>query len=67
MGDYDKASTYFFEASQIGPPKFFTKLEMMIIISRTIEEQQAASEEEGEEEAYRMVWLFILLYFIASM
>lgn len=54
MGQHEKANNYFFEAAQIGPPKLFTKLEMMIIISRTIEEGTADDDVE-EEDAYKMV------------
>jgi hypothetical protein len=35
---FDAASTYFFESCTEGPPKYFTKLEMMVIISRNIED-----------------------------
>jgi hypothetical protein len=51
---HDKASNYFFEATQIGPPKFFTKLEMMCIISRNIEEA-GKSTDDNSDDAYKMV------------
>lgn len=54
LGLHEKANTYFFEASEVGPPKFFTKLEMMMIISRTIE-QENSNEDTEEEGAYKMV------------
>jgi len=54
LGQHEKANTYFFEASEVGPPKFFTKLEMMMIISRTIE-QENSNEDTEEEGAYKMV------------
>lgn len=37
MGDSDAANNYFFESCQIGPPKLFSKIEMMAIISRNLE------------------------------
>lgn len=49
----DAANGYFFEASQLGPPKLFSKLEMMVIISRIIEE--GGGDDDGNDEAYRMV------------
>lgn len=54
LGLHEKANTYFFEASELGPPKFFSKLEMMMIISRTIE-QESANEDSEEDGAYKMV------------
>lgn len=59
LGDYDKASDYFFEANQSGPPKFFSQIEMMTIISRNLEEMNANGEGEDNEDAYRMVQKFI--------
>ena len=53
LGQYEKANSFFFEAQQVGPPKFFTKLEMMVIISRLIEEMQG--EENADDDAYQMV------------
>jgi tetratricopeptide (TPR) repeat protein len=60
LNRYEKANNYFFEASQLGPPRFFTKLEMMVIISRVIEEN--GGEEDGNDEAYKMVSLIYLLH-----
>ncbi len=53
LGQYERANGYFFEAQQVGPPKFFTKLEMMVVISRLIEELQG--EENSDDNAYKMV------------
>jgi tetratricopeptide (TPR) repeat protein len=53
LDQYEKANSYFFESQQVGPPKFFSKLEMMVIISRLIEELQG--EENADEDAYKMV------------
>ena len=60
LGMHEKANSYFFEASEIGPPKFFSKLEMMMIISRTIE-QESANDETEEDGAYKME-RFLLCY-----
>eukprot|EP01039_Chlorochromonas_danica_P006332 gene6332-6983_t len=46
------AHGYFFEASQLGPPKNFSRLEIMIVLSR-LEEQNA---DFGNDEAYRMLY-----------
>ncbi len=54
----ESANNYFFEAAQVGPPRFFNKLEMMIIISRTIEELQG---EDADEDSYRMVHAHLAL------
>lgn len=71
LEEYDQAVNYFFEAIQIGPPKFFSKMEMMIIISRNLEKMKTKNEDvydagdtqtlassitQGDgEEAYKMV------------
>jgi tetratricopeptide (TPR) repeat protein len=51
---HDKASNYFFEATQIGPPKLFSKLEMMCIISRNIEESSRGADDSNDP--YKMVF-----------
>jgi len=58
LNQHEKANSYFFEASQAGPPKFFSKLEMMAIISRLIEEYQG--EENADDDAYRMVSIHLI-------
>lgn len=55
LGDYDRASEFFFEATQTGPPRYFSQIEMMTIISRNLEEMNADGEGEDNEDAYRMV------------
>ena len=55
LGDYDRASDFFFEATQAGPPRYFSQIEMMTIISRNLEEMNADGEGEDNEDAYRMV------------
>jgi tetratricopeptide (TPR) repeat protein len=68
LRQYETANNYFFEAAQVGPPRYFTKLEMMIIISRLIEELQG--EEDADEDSYRMVHahmiLDVLLLFLSA-
>jgi tetratricopeptide (TPR) repeat protein len=59
LGQCEKANNYFFEAQEVGPPKFFTKLEMMVIISRLIEEMQG--EDNADDDAYKMVHAHMLL------
>lgn len=54
LGQHERANSYFFDASEVGPPRLFSKLEMMMIISRTIEEEHANDDTE-EEDAYKMV------------
>jgi tetratricopeptide (TPR) repeat protein len=51
LGNHDQAAGQFFEALKLGPPRLFSKLEMMFIISRNIEE----SAKEPSDEAYGMV------------
>jgi len=38
--NYEKASNLFFESKECGPPTYFDKIEMMIVISRNLEELQ---------------------------
>ena len=54
LGNFDKAGSYFFEAMNIGPPRLFTRLDMMFIVARTLEESTADSD-EPVEDGYRMV------------
>jgi len=54
-GLFDEASNYFFEATSSGPPRFFSKLDMMFVISRNIDEE-GATNGEPNEEAYEMVF-----------
>jgi tetratricopeptide (TPR) repeat protein len=59
LHEHDKASNYFFEATQTGPPRFFSKIEMMTIISRNLEEMGMEGEEDSDN-AYRMVRTIVL-------
>eukprot|EP01038_Epipyxis_sp_PR26KG_P009292 gene9292-12520_t len=62
LNQYDQASNYFFEATQMGPPKHFSKIEMMIIISRNLEKMGSdANAEDSNEEAYKMVYDHLVL------
>ena len=54
QGNHEQAASYFFEATQLGPPRLFSKLEMMFIISRNIEES-AKDKDEPCDDAYEMV------------
>lgn len=55
LGMHDKAATYLFEAMKQGPPRYFSKLEMMFLISRNIEEN-AKRRGENCDDAYRIVF-----------
>lgn len=54
QGDFDKAGSYFFEAMNIGPPRLFSRLDMMFIVARTLEEATKDSD-EPVEDGYKMV------------
>jgi len=60
LGEHEKANEFFFEANELGPPRLFTKLEMMMIISRTIEEHHRHDDAE-QDDAYRMVHAHLIL------
>jgi len=62
LGMYDRANDYFFEATDNGPPRYFSQIEMMTIISRNLEEMNAEGEGEDNEDAYRMVKTNLLLF-----
>ena len=55
LGVHDIAATYLFESIQQGPPRYFSKLEMMFLISRNIEEN-AKRRGDQCEDAYRIVF-----------
>ncbi len=59
-GHHDEAANFLFEATQSGPPRFFSKLDMMFIISRNIEEE-GMKQGEPNEEAYEMVFQHLKL------
>ena len=64
-GLFDEASNYFFEATQSGPPRFFSKLDMMFIISRNIDEEGSLTGEPNEE-AYEMVFTHLKMEGLVS-
>lgn len=55
MGDYERASTFFFEANESGPPRYFSQIEMMTVISRNLEVMNADGDGDDNEDAYKMV------------
>eukprot|EP01032_Pedospumella_encystans_P015110 gene15110-17310_t len=61
LGMYDRANDYFFEATDNGPPRYFSQIEMMTIISRNLEEMNAEGEGEDNEDAYRMIHTHLLM------
>lgn len=54
QGRHDEAANFFFEATQMGPPRLFSQLEMMFIISRNIE-ASSRDKDEPSDDAYGMV------------
>lgn len=54
LREYETANNYFFDAIQNGSPRFFTKIEMMTVISRNLEEMNTEGDEETDN-AYHMV------------
>lgn len=56
LREYETANNYFFDAIQNGPPRYFTKIEMMTVISRNLEEMNAEIDEDTDN-AYHMVSL----------
>lgn len=59
LGKYEQAGQYFFETLQTGLPKFFTKSDIMFILSRSFEQlgynQAQSNLEHAVEEGYVMV------------
>ena len=59
LKQHERANYYFFEATQFGPPKCFTKIDMMTIISRTLEEMKDDVDFDEDDGAYQIVsWAF---------
>ena len=52
--DFDRAGSYFFEAMNSGPPKLFTRLDVMFIVARNLE-QSTQDDDVPVEDGYRMV------------
>jgi hypothetical protein len=57
MGDFDKAGSYFFEAMNMGPPRLFSRLDMMFIVARTLEES-TADRRESTDQTHRIFSFF---------
>ena len=58
LGKHEQAGQYFFEAIQIGTPKFFTKSDLMFILSRSFEQLGFETKTTGSdpvEDGYVMV------------
>ena len=70
LKNYEKANSYLFDSIQAGPPRYFSQIEIMTIISRNLEEAGEGDMEEENEDAYRMVQcltykcLFFLFFFV---
>lgn len=64
QGDFDRAGSYFFEAMNLGPPRQFTRVDMLFIVARTLEESSqvvaATSGGEPEMSGYRMCYDYIV-------
>lgn len=66
MGKHEQAGQYYFESIQIGAPKFFSKSDLMFILSRSFEQlgfETKASGTDPVEEGYIMVLFFIPIVF----
>ena len=65
LGQFERASDFFFESIEAGPPRPFSRIEMMMVIARNLEEMQSSEEATGKAahnspdgsdyEAYKMV------------
>jgi hypothetical protein len=58
MGKHEQAGQYYFEAIQIGAPRFFSKSDLMFILSRSFEQLGFETKSSGAdpvEEGYIMV------------
>lgn len=57
---HDSAAKYFFDALQVGPPKLFSKLDMMFLVSRNIE-ASSRDTDEITNDAYQMVYEHLII------
>lgn len=67
IGKHEQAGQYYFEAIQLGAPKFFTKSDLMFILSRSFEQlgfETKASGTDPVEEGYIMVLFVNFFIFI---
>lgn len=53
-GNFDQAGKHMFQSIQTGPPKFFSKSEMLFMLSRTFE-QSGTLDDSRAEDGYFMV------------
>ena len=63
IGQFEKANNYFFDSIQVGPPRHFSQIDMMIIISRNLQELNSDTE---NDEAFRTVRI-CLTHFINTL
>jgi hypothetical protein len=69
MGKHEQAGQYFFEAIQIGVPKFFSKSDLMFILSRSFEQlgfETKATGTDPVEEGYQMVGFLFYISMICD-
>ncbi len=57
---HDSAAKYFFDSLQVGPPKLFSKLDMMFLVSRNIEASNRDAD-EATNDAYQMVYEHLII------
>lgn len=63
LGKYEQAGHYFFETIQLGLPKFFTKSDLMFILSRSFEQlgyETKTDANDPVEDGYVMVFTHML-------
>jgi hypothetical protein len=59
IGKYEEAGKFFFETIQLGLPKFFTKSDLMFILSRSFEQlgfDVRMNNTDSTDEGYQMVY-----------
>jgi tetratricopeptide (TPR) repeat protein len=61
LNKFEDACNYFLEAAVIGPPKYFSKLELIFVIARCLEESANYSDNDFSDEAYKLVSLYIYM------
>jgi tetratricopeptide (TPR) repeat protein len=69
MGKHEQAGQYYFEAIQIGAPRFFSKSDLMFILSRSFEQLGFETKSSGAdpvEEGYIMVLTYFPFMFSSA-
>ena len=61
QGQFELAGKFMFQSIQVGPPTFFSKSEMLFLLSRTFE-QSGQMDDSRAEDGYLMVLLMSLFY-----